>query len=180
MLGKHVIFPFSSINYMFSVNYIFLLNITYIFAIIRCLGFLVKDRAQMVKWLSEGVIFAGCWRLNKPLQQYSIANIVFLYLPTTCWHIPLFSVSEWRKWKMIDILQNIKVTVMVFAHLLHELPLVIGWKRSCPRKNIFSIMVGNNWHTISYNLSASLHIEQSQGFHTVSCLVGCYPKEMQW
>ena len=31
MLGKHVIFPFSSINYMFSVDYIFLLNITYVF-----------------------------------------------------------------------------------------------------------------------------------------------------
>ena len=43
MLGKHVIFPFSSINYMFSVNYIFLLNITYVFAIITCLGFLVSS-----------------------------------------------------------------------------------------------------------------------------------------
>ena len=41
MLGKHVIFPFSSINYMFSVDYIFLLNITYVFAIITCLVFLV-------------------------------------------------------------------------------------------------------------------------------------------
>ena len=41
MLGKHVIFPFSSINYMFSVNYIIFLNITYVFAIITCLGFLV-------------------------------------------------------------------------------------------------------------------------------------------
>ena len=41
MLGKHVIFPFSSINYMFPVNYIIFLNITYVFAIITCLGFLV-------------------------------------------------------------------------------------------------------------------------------------------
>ena len=41
MLGKHVIFPVSSINYMFSVNYIIFLNITYVFAIITCLGFLV-------------------------------------------------------------------------------------------------------------------------------------------
>ena len=41
MLGKHVIFPFSSINYIVSVDYIFLLNITYVFAIIICLGFLV-------------------------------------------------------------------------------------------------------------------------------------------
>ena len=40
MLEKNVIFPFTSINYMFSVNYIFLLNITYIFAIITCLEFL--------------------------------------------------------------------------------------------------------------------------------------------
>ena len=38
---KHVIFPLSSINYMFSVNYIFFMNITYVFAIITCLGFLV-------------------------------------------------------------------------------------------------------------------------------------------
>ena len=42
MLEKHVIFPFSSLNYMFSVNYIFLLNIAYVFAIITCLGFLVS------------------------------------------------------------------------------------------------------------------------------------------
>ena len=42
MLGKHVIFPFSSINNIVSVDYIFLLNITYVFAIITCLGFLVK------------------------------------------------------------------------------------------------------------------------------------------
>ena len=35
MLGKHVIFHFSSINYMFSVNYIIFLNITYVFAIIK-------------------------------------------------------------------------------------------------------------------------------------------------
>ena len=41
MLGKHVIFPFSSINYMFSVDYIFLLNIAYVFAINTCSGFLV-------------------------------------------------------------------------------------------------------------------------------------------
>ena len=41
MLGKHVIFPVSSMNYMFSVNYIIFLNITYVFAIITCLGFLV-------------------------------------------------------------------------------------------------------------------------------------------
>ena len=34
MLGKHVIFPFSSINYMFSVNYIFLVNITCVCVII--------------------------------------------------------------------------------------------------------------------------------------------------
>ena len=39
MLGKHVIFCFSSINYIVSVDYIFLLNITYVFAIITCLGF---------------------------------------------------------------------------------------------------------------------------------------------
>ena len=41
MLRKHIIFPFSSINYIVSVDYIFLLNIsTYVFAIITCLGFL--------------------------------------------------------------------------------------------------------------------------------------------
>ena len=34
MLEEHVIFHFSSINYMFSVNYIFFVNITYTFAII--------------------------------------------------------------------------------------------------------------------------------------------------
>ena len=51
MLGKHVIFPFSSINYMFSVNYIFLLNFTYVFAIITCLGFLVHARTE--KTLAE-------------------------------------------------------------------------------------------------------------------------------
>ena len=32
---------------MFSVNYIFLMNITYIFAIITCLGFLVRDFSPM-------------------------------------------------------------------------------------------------------------------------------------
>ena len=41
MLVKHVILALSSINYMFSVNYIFFMNITYVFAIITCLGFLV-------------------------------------------------------------------------------------------------------------------------------------------
>ena len=41
MFGKHVIFPFSSINYMFSADYISLLNITYVFPIITCLGFLL-------------------------------------------------------------------------------------------------------------------------------------------
>ena len=41
MLEKRVIFPFSSIDYMLIVNYIFLMNITYVFAIITCLGFLV-------------------------------------------------------------------------------------------------------------------------------------------
>ena len=41
MLGTHVIFPFSSINYIDSVDYIFMLDITYVFAIITCLGFLV-------------------------------------------------------------------------------------------------------------------------------------------
>ena len=41
MLEKYVIFPFASIDYMLTVNYIFLLNITYVFAIITCLGFLV-------------------------------------------------------------------------------------------------------------------------------------------
>ena len=39
MLGKYVIVPFFSINYIFSVNYIFLLNFTYNFAIITCFGF---------------------------------------------------------------------------------------------------------------------------------------------
>ena len=42
MLEKHVIFRYSCINYMFSVNYIFLLNITYVFAIITCMGFLMS------------------------------------------------------------------------------------------------------------------------------------------
>ena len=32
---------------MFSVNYIFLLNITYIFAMITCLGFLVTGRVTL-------------------------------------------------------------------------------------------------------------------------------------
>ena len=44
MLGKHVISPFSSIYYIFSVNYLFLMNITYVFAIITCLWFLVLVR----------------------------------------------------------------------------------------------------------------------------------------
>ena len=38
---KNVISPLSSVYYIFSVNYIFLMNITYVFAIITCLGFLV-------------------------------------------------------------------------------------------------------------------------------------------
>ena len=46
MLVKHVISPFSSIYYIFSVNYIFLMNITYVFAIITCLRFLVSDWAR--------------------------------------------------------------------------------------------------------------------------------------
>ena len=41
MLEKHVIYPFSSKKYMFSVNFIFFMNITFVFAIITCLGFLV-------------------------------------------------------------------------------------------------------------------------------------------
>ena len=44
MLGKHVIIPFSSINYIFSMDCISLLNFTYVFAIITCLGFLVCVR----------------------------------------------------------------------------------------------------------------------------------------
>ena len=31
MLEEHVVFPISSINYMFSVNYIFFMNIAYFF-----------------------------------------------------------------------------------------------------------------------------------------------------
>ena len=37
MLGKHVIFPFSSINYIVSVDYIFLLNITYVLQLLHVL-----------------------------------------------------------------------------------------------------------------------------------------------
>ena len=49
MLEEHVIFPLFSMNYMFSVNYIFFMNITYIFAIITCLGFLVSIYAKKTK-----------------------------------------------------------------------------------------------------------------------------------
>ena len=49
MLEKHVIFPLSSINYMLFVNYIFFMNITYVFAIITCLGFLVP-RVRTGPW----------------------------------------------------------------------------------------------------------------------------------
>ena len=48
MLGKHVISPFSSIYYIFSVNYIFLMNITYVFAIITCLEFLVSVNHKLL------------------------------------------------------------------------------------------------------------------------------------
>ena len=40
---------------MFSLNYIFLLNITYIFAIITCLGFLV-----LVPWCGTN-LGVDCW-----------------------------------------------------------------------------------------------------------------------
>ena len=38
---------------MFSVNYIFLLNITYVFAIITCLGFLVYVNEIMIDMINE-------------------------------------------------------------------------------------------------------------------------------
>ena len=38
---------------MFSVNYIFLMNITYIFAIITCLVFLMKVFAKMLNVISN-------------------------------------------------------------------------------------------------------------------------------
>ena len=60
MLEKHVIFPFSSINYMFSVNYIFFMNITYIFAIITCLGFLVMRRLPTQSTTATGHKFGDC------------------------------------------------------------------------------------------------------------------------
>ena len=53
MLGKHVIFRFSSINDMFSVKYIIFLNITYVFAIITCLGFLVDAYYSLSSNLKE-------------------------------------------------------------------------------------------------------------------------------
>ena len=46
MLEKHVIYPFSSKKYMFSVNLIFFMNITYVFAIITCLGSLVYSSKE--------------------------------------------------------------------------------------------------------------------------------------
>ena len=36
---------------MFSVNYIFMLNITYVYAIITCLGFLVSQVWLYVQWV---------------------------------------------------------------------------------------------------------------------------------
>ena len=48
MFGKHVVLFFSSMNYMFSVDYIFSLNITYVFAIITYLGFLVSLDMMMI------------------------------------------------------------------------------------------------------------------------------------
>ena len=62
MLGKkHVISPFSSINYMFSVDYIFLLNIAYIFAIITCLGFLVCFSSKNAGMTIAAVcVLSGC------------------------------------------------------------------------------------------------------------------------
>ena len=68
MLGKDTIFPFSSINYIFSMDYISLLNFTYVFAIITCLGFLVMaNYAYMRKWLVRN------W-LNTELTRYPTAS----------------------------------------------------------------------------------------------------------
>ena len=59
-------------------------------------------------------------RYAKPMlpqiQQYYVTYIVFLYLQHVDTAI-FRSVSKWRKWKMIDILQTPKDKVMVFDHL---------------------------------------------------------------
>ena len=50
------------------------------------------------------------------MQQYSLMIIVLLYLQ--CVDAAIFrSVSEWRKWKIIDILQMAEDIVMIFSHL---------------------------------------------------------------
>ena len=49
MLEKHVMYPFSSKKYMFSVNFIFFMNITLVFAIITCLGFLVVYDIELLQ-----------------------------------------------------------------------------------------------------------------------------------
>ena len=62
MLEKRVIFPFSSIDYILIVYYIFLMNITYVFAIITCLGFLVSLSYKKQPWPSEYPIEFPCYR----------------------------------------------------------------------------------------------------------------------
>ena len=57
MLVKHVIFPFSSMNYMFFVNYIFLLNSTYVFAIITCLGFVVLENVFIIITVTGDIFY---------------------------------------------------------------------------------------------------------------------------
>ena len=65
---------------MFSVNYIFLLNITYVFAIITCLGFLVSYEKLMINFFwpyddaLEGVPAVQLFRLFRVVtfRQYRI------------------------------------------------------------------------------------------------------------
>ena len=53
MLGKHAIFPFSSINYTFSMDYISLQNFSYIFEIISMFGVSSVRNVYIQTWFDK-------------------------------------------------------------------------------------------------------------------------------
>ena len=83
MLGKYVIVPFFSINYIFSENYIFLLNFTYNFAIITCLVFLVLSEQQYLIVLFC-IVVAGCDTSTEQRGGLGTASIINQRCAATC------------------------------------------------------------------------------------------------
>ena len=100
MLEKHAIFPFSSINYMFSVNYIFLLNIT-CFCNFYMFGF---SSASLLMLICHSIMLL---RASNEMRTDCIV---------TWWRIPVNFILH-SKWRSDTYLETLIITFKNVSHM---------------------------------------------------------------